>query len=371
MIELRGAAALSQLGPRLDALLADVEAPLTCRRPWLQAWVDAYRDAEPWVLAVESPDGSLAAVAALAVRRRGPLVRVTALGDGPSDETRLPARNAAAAEELAAGVAAGLRALRRPWDLRVEQLPPQCAVANALAQRLPLAVREDGDGLPRVDLDPGGDWRRHSSKNARQSERTARNKLAALGVGVDERWTTDPDEIERALPALLEVHRARDLALGRRPDHDDPRALAFYTSVVRVHARAGQVELLQLLLDGQLAAYTLGFRDGRSFAVWDARLSPDAAQFSAGRLANATALRQVMADSAYDVLDWMRGEEPYKLQSATRVDGTQRLRAWSSPAARLPDRVWTTVKDARRTSRVAARLAAAIGRPAPRETLRG
>jgi len=58
---------------------------------------------------------------------------------------------------------------------------------------------------------------------------------------------------------------------------------------------------------------------------------------SAGRLANPEALRHVVQDQQYDALDWMRGEEPYKLQSATEVVPTVVLRAWSTPVLRPTD----------------------------------
>lgn len=357
--------ALVRLGAGYDRLLDDVSAPVTCRRRWLQAWLEANPQVRPWVWSLPGPDGSCDAVAALCTVSRGPLLAIRAVGHGPSDQALLPARHAAAARELAAAVVEALTRLRRPWQLWLDQLPPDCPVALELAERLPHGALLPGDPLPRVEVAPGDDERRFLSKNARQSERTARNRIAAAGLELQERWVSDPDEIAALLPELLAVHRARDLALGRRPDHDDPRALAFYRLVVQRHAEQGEVELLTVRLDGRLAAYTLGLRDRRTLAVWDARLSPEHAAYSAGRLANAGALRRVLADPDFDALDWMRGEEPYKLSSATRIAPAVQLRAASSRLAQLPDVMIERARELRRSSPLAARLAAALGRPAP------
>lgn len=349
MTELTGRDALRQAGPRYDELVAD--EPVTCRRPWLQAWVDSYSDWEPWVVLVDG------AAAALARRKRGPVTQVCVLGTGPSDESRLPARGGAAAARLAEAVVAGLPAR---WSLRAEQLPPDCPVLAELVARCPVHVLAPGDGLPRVDLTD--DWRRHVSRNSRQADSRARRQLAEAGYDLTETRTADPAEIAAAMPEVRAVHRARDLAAGRRPDHDDPRAAAFHAAVVAAH----DVDLYLLRANGALAAYVLGVRDRRSLAVWDNRVNPDFQRFSAGRVANTAILREAVADPAYDVLDWMRGVETYKLSSATRVTPTVQLRAWSHGALRLPYAASTRARALRRQSPLAARAFSALGKPQPR-----
>ena len=53
---LRGPSVLADLGDELDDLLAATGAPIPARRPWLQAWVDAFTDHGPWAVVVRSPD---------------------------------------------------------------------------------------------------------------------------------------------------------------------------------------------------------------------------------------------------------------------------------------------------------------------------
>ena len=353
MKELTGRDALTRAGTRYDELVAG--EPVTCRRPWLQAWVDSYTDWDPWVVLVDG------APAALARRRKGPVTQVCVLGTGPSDESRLPAADPVAAASLANAILAGLPAR---WSLRAEQLPPDCPVLAELVARCPVHELRPGDGLPRVDLTD--DWRTHVSRNSRQADSKARRQLAEAGYDLTETRTTDPAEVAAAMPDVRAVHRARDLAMGRRPDHDDPREAAFHAAVVATH----DVDLYQLRANGTLAAYVLGFRDGRSLGVWDNRVNPDFQRFSAGRVANTAILKAAVDDPAYDVVDWMRGEEAYKLSSATRVTTTSQLRAWSSRTLRLPYDAAARGRALRSDNALAAKVFTALGKPPPRDQQR-
>ena len=347
-----GPAALS--APGLDGLVSDL--PFTARLRWLQAYADTHPQWEPWLVTVEE-DGRLQAAAPLARRRRGPLCSVVLLGHGPTDDARLPARTPAAVEALADGIVTGLDG---PWRLRLQQVPADDPVVAALQQRLPHARVEAGQGMPLVAVTER-DINRYLSKNTRKALAKIGNKLKASGLEPELQWHRAADDVVALLPELERVHRERDLALGRRPDHDDPHAAAFYREVIERHARAGEIDLLTLRLGGDLAAFVCGFRDGRALRSWDNRLAPRWAELSAGRIANTEALRHVVLGEEYDALDWMRGEEPYKLQSATAVVPTAVLTAWSSRSlmraddlavrgaavARSSPRLTTTVKRVR------------------------
>lgn len=333
-VQHRGLAGLDLIAPALDDLYAATGTPVTARTRWQQAWAQTHPGWDPWIVSVASGD-QLVASAALARARRGPLVRVVGLGHGTSDDARMPARDGAAAIALAGALQRALGELGRPWSLLVEQLPAECPVTASLVPRLPSARLSPGQGMPMVVVG-ARELGHYLSRNARQAETKARNRLAREGHTVTERWVRDPADVTAAIPRLAAVHRARDEQLGRVSDHTDQGRARFYEQVLTSHARAGEVEVLLLEIDGDLAAYVAAFRDGRALRVWDNRLSPAWAQMSAGRLANHTAIRHVVTGSDYDVLDWMRGEEPYKLSSATVVVPTQHVEAWSSRAARAP-----------------------------------
>lgn len=326
---LRGRSVFLELGSRFDDLAATRGAPVTARRRWLQAWIDAYPDWEPWLVVVE--DGAiLLGVAALARQRRWARVELALLGHGPSDEGRLLARTPSTATLLAEGIRAGLPTGTR-WRLRLEQLPVADPVAGALRGLLAPARIEPADGMPLVRITTR-EIAPYVSKNTRRAATKAGTRLRQQGLVPQWEWITDPGRAAAVLPELMAVHRERDRSLGRRADHDDPRAAAFYRRVVASHAAAGEIDLLTLRLRGELAAYALGFRDGRVLRMWDNRLSPRWNTVSAGRLTNTQALRHVITGADYDALDWMRGEEPWKLSSATEIVPTENLTAWSSPA---------------------------------------
>lgn len=343
--EVTGPSALADCGAAFDRLTAVCGSPVTSRRRWLQTWTDCYPDWIPWLLLVEDSD-HLVAAAPLARKRSGGVELVVGLGHGPTDDLRLPACDAAAAAALATAIATALR--RRPrWYLRVEQLPCPDPVVDALAALLPHVELRSGEGIPTVQIDER-DPQRYLSKNTRKALAKIANKLARDGLVPEMTWHQEPEEIHALLPELTAVHRARDEALGRRSDHADPRAAAFYEAVIVRHAEQGEVDLRTLRLRGELAAFLCGFADGPALRSWDNRLSPAWADYSAGRLANTEALVHAVTSDRYDELDWMQGEEPYKLQSATRVVPTTDLYAWSSPGIR---RAHAAVERARRAKR--------------------
>ncbi len=348
-----GRQALADCADDFDALCAVCQVPVTGRRPWLQTWIDCYPDWTPQVVCVYDGD-ELVAAAPLAIKRRGPLTHVTGLGHGPTDDLRLPTRDDAAAATLADAVAAVLREAGS-WFFHLDQVPPQEPAVQALLSRLALTELRPGEGMPSVKV-TSRDRFAYLSKNTRKALAKIANRLAAAELVQEVRWTRDADEVRALLPQLAAVHRARDEAAGRRSDHEDARAACFYEQVITRHADRGEVDLLTLRLRGELAAYVCAFRDGRALRSWDNRLSPQFADFSAGRLANTEALLHVVESEEYDELDWMQGEEPYKLQSATEVVPRVVLMGWSSTAVRRAHDGMERLRAAKRGSEPLTRL---------------
>lgn len=334
VMQSQGPDALSRHGQAFDQLADQAGAPVTARRRWLQAWIDAHHDWTPWLLTANGGQGLVGALP-LAFRKRGPLLDVVMLGHGPSDDARLLSTSSTGAAELANALRSHLAAFRW-WRVRLHQLPAEDPVVQALARSLPINETQADDGMPLVEM-AGISTQPVLSRNTRKALAKIRNRLKGRGLEPRYEWITDPEHIGRTLPEMMRVRRERDQALGRRPDHDDPVAAAFYREVIMRHAAADEVALLTLRLDGDLAAYLCAFRDGRTLRSWDNRLSPRWADLSAGRLVNTTALEFVAASPDYDALDWMRGLEPYKLQSATQVVPTEHFYAWSSPLLRRID----------------------------------
>jgi len=329
---LQGTAALDLLGGRFDDLVRAAGVPITARRVWLETWADTYRAHDPWIAVVDRPDGSLAGVAVLARRSRAGVFDITNLGRGQSDYACFPVADGAAGE-LADLIVAGLTSLPRPWRLRVEQLPADDPVARAVTARLPVAEIHAGDPNPYVELDPSRSAVEHMAPRVRRNLRTTDNRLRREGVTVEFAHVLEPVAIGAYLPEIETVWRARDRAVGRRSDADDRVGFAFFLAAVRRLSAVGELELSVLLLDGELAAFAVCFLDGPAYRVWVPRIAPRFGAYGPGHLLTRELLGRALELGCRE-LDWMRGEEPYKRQTATASRDHEHLMAWSSPALR-------------------------------------
>jgi CelD/BcsL family acetyltransferase involved in cellulose biosynthesis len=320
--------ALDTLGRALDDLHDATAAPVTARRPWLQAWSDCWAW-QPLVVAVTRGD-RLDAVAALALDQRPRGTRVVPIGDGPSDEVRLPARDAQSAAALADGVVAALDALRRPWRLTVRHLPAYDVVAQALTERLPHSTVVAGDVSPQLVPGDVRSVRGHVSRNHHHQTRRLHNRLQREGISVEVAHLQTPDEVAGVLPEVRQVCRARDLELGRRSRMDDPAAGPFFDRVVVDLAARGQVRLTLFRLDGVLAAYVLVLLDGGAARMWHTRMEPRWHDYGAGRLAQDEAVQAALS-AGCSLYDFMRGTEAYKWSLANSATRSWDLLACSGP----------------------------------------
>lgn len=310
-------------------LFAETRTPVCARATWLSTWIEAFGDQEPVAVVVDRGD-RLDALACLAVSRRGPLRTVRLAGAGPSDYGRLPARDAVAAAALADGIAGVLHGLRSPWRLHLDQLPVADPVVGALLAALPRAYTEDGQPCPQVvfgaDREPA-----QLTASGRRTLRKARDRLDRTGLAMTVDRTRDPEQVRRLLPDLIALHRDRDHSVGRRSDLDDPGRRAFYAAVASRLADSGQVEIFVLRLDGRLAAFSLGLRDGSVFRGWDGRICSDWPELSLGVLLRAELVTALLAEPGITAIDQCRGVLQHKMHGVTAVVPTLALRAESSP----------------------------------------
>jgi CelD/BcsL family acetyltransferase involved in cellulose biosynthesis len=326
---IRGHDALDLLGTPLDELHDVVAAPLTARRPWLQAWVDSYTDAEPVAFTVPGRDGRLDAAAVLVVRRRAGVHRVVAAGHGQSDAMVLPARGVAPAGALSRAVAGWLGDLPGPWSLALRHLVSAGEVTTALSEDLPYVRSVPGDVLPMLRADGDRSLRQYVSRNHHQQVQRLRNRMRREGVDAVVEHRRTAEEVLAVMPHLERVMRARDADVGRACALDDPGDAAFFRAVVEAHARRGVVHLTTLWLDGELGAYVLCFDDRGTFRMWNCRFDPRWSRFGVGKVAMDESVEHALSAGAR-VYDFMRGEEQYKDSYANdRVDLVD-LFAWSN-----------------------------------------
>jgi CelD/BcsL family acetyltransferase involved in cellulose biosynthesis len=331
---LAGPNVLQELGSALDDLHAATEAPITARRVWLQNWIGCHPDYEPWALAIESDQGRLEAAALLALRHGSRVLEIVALGHGPSDQARLPARDEAAAKALARLVAGRLRRLPGPWRLNLEQLPVDDAVAREIVRLSRSAATVPGDSSPRIRIGVDRTINRYVGRNTRGLVSNKSNRLRRAGFVPSFAQLTEHDEIVRVLPEMEWVRRQRDGMLLRISDLDDEHKACFWRSVVLAFALRDEAEVTTLRIDGELAAYCICFVDGSAYRYWDGRFAPKWSQFSPGALVLHAAVCRTIADESFDEFDWMRGEERFKAGASNDVVPAQHLLAWSSPAVR-------------------------------------
>jgi Acetyltransferase (GNAT) domain len=314
---------------QVDVLLQRTGAPVTAQWWWMRIWAATHPTWQPLAVLVGGGTGGLTAAALLARRHRGPVVEVVALGGAQSDYPWLPAVTPRDAEELAMGVRRALG--RRPWRLRIDDLPEGDSSLSALLRILPVARVIPGAGAPVVDLTTGpavADSLRHQ---ARKSVRQGRNRLRTDGCSVQTLSTSDPAQVTALLPRLEAVHRARDRAARGATDLDAPDNRAFWHAVLSEAARRGALEITVMSVNGVIAGYMIALLDGGVYRSWDNRLVEEFGRYGIGHLVRDEVFRRISSDDRWTQFDWMIGTEPYKLTTANRVVPTQRMQAWSSP----------------------------------------
>lgn len=336
---------LVEAGAALDDLLLRTQAPVTFRRPWLQTWADCFHDAR--ILGLFVTDGDrLRGAALLSTRPRLGWTDVVALGQGQSDQVRLPVDDPSIAPVLAAAVAEHLSRVRAPWRLVVQQLPRGDAVAAELTRLLPAAALVPGDSSPTIVFREGRDLTSYGSNHHRKAARALRRRLQRDGLQLQVEHLSSVDSISEVWPSLVATCRRRDRELGRSSQVDDSRGGPFFREVVLRHAARGELLVTTGSLNGSLAAYALCFRDGTAMRMWNTRFDPRFSAYGVGRLVRDEALKYALADPSIEEFDLMRGIEDYKLSTANEVVPAQHLVGWSSAALQQTAAVARTGKGA-------------------------
>ena len=279
--------------------------PATASPEWLLRALDLAPPASVW--AVHVRDGVEEAAVVLVDRVHDGGRRTELLAGGGGYAAAVAATGTGIADRL--GVVLGAEAVARGSVLHLAELPDEPRVhalaAGAGARLVASApvphVLRPQDGAPLV------------SAGMRKNLRKTHNRIAHDGVALEFEFTDDADSFAASLTDLEVAYRDRDEV------HGIPCALDTSSGRGSWHARLaalgdlGRRELAVLRLDGELAAYVVGVRDGERYGVFEGRFVTRWARYSPGRLIEHEVLQRAFADDAVQLVDWMTGVAPETL----------------------------------------------------------
>lgn len=307
---LEGRDAVSAHLQRFPDLHDRAGTPSTASGAWLRRALDVAPPAAVWVLHVEGGPGERAALVLVdRVHDEGCTTELLAGGGGHA--TSLPVATPELAARLGEALAVVLE--RRGSALHLAELPDDPRV-HALAA---------GAGADLLDSLPVPEVRRPAagehlvSGGVRKNLRKTSNRLARDGVEMEMTFSTGDADFEAVLPQLEAAYRDRDEAHGIACALDTSAGRATWRARLRALGDLGRRELAVLRLDGDLAAYVVGVREGGRYGVFEGRFVTRWARFSPGRLLEHEVLQRAFTDPDVEVLDWMTGVAPETLLAVT------------------------------------------------------
>ncbi|HZS36396.1 MAG TPA: GNAT family N-acetyltransferase [Polyangia bacterium] len=135
-----------------------------------------------------------------------------------------------------------------------------------------------------------------------------------------------PDDVERGLGVLFELHRQRWALEGGSDAIDGPRVETFHRAAGRALAELGWARVYVMHADGAPRAALYGFRHGDRFVFYQAGHEPAWRPRSVGTVLLGSVIRQCFTERIGE-FDFLRGSEPYKLKWANGARHTVSLRA--------------------------------------------
>lgn len=314
-VALRGADARRALTHEWDELAwANPRATVFQTSHWYAAWMEAVAEherAEPLVLCVPASGRMRAGLALQISRDPVPTLRPLSWPWADYHEGVGSPFDDEAVEELAAALGELLAAERCPLVLDdvvgggiLERVARRLGAAESMSSH---TAAVDLSNAARVAFILGR--REHLLKSRR---------LGRLGP-VACRHHVEPSEIERRMPAFVELHSRR---WGARPDavaaFDGAVIDAAFAAMVRRLAPRGLLLLTELTLSGRAVAMYFGFAYGRRYGGYRTAFDEELRRLSPGHLM----LREMVADFAaagFTELDLMRGAYAYKYDYADRA----------------------------------------------------
>ena len=347
IVRLVGLGAVQQYSRPLARLAERISAPAPLLWEALCAWCTPRPERELITLLVREGD-TVTGAAHLTRQLRYGVWRYAKAGS-PGEPFLLLAATADAAHRLAVAIQDELAASGRRWELRLADLPAGDSTATALAALLAPAQVELQQVTPQMFFSPEAGLNAYLTRNTRAAVAKARNRIARENRSLAVGWSHTPASVVAELDDVVRVRRSRDEQL-HRARHDEREEQTFRDTVTGL-ARAGHVRLLSVRIDGELAAFAVGFQTSGTLWVYANAVSPSFTHFSAGTIANAEVVRWAHAEPSIRVLNWGAGVQRYKLSGRTEITTTQVIRAWSSRRIK----VWSEIRAIARAALVGGR----------------
>jgi CelD/BcsL family acetyltransferase involved in cellulose biosynthesis len=314
------AASFQAMQPEWDALVLASPRPTPfLLHGWLAAWWTVYRPNLPMRCLTVRDDGRLVGALPLAVTRRGP-VRVAVIAGA-----RALGGDAIVAGADPHAVGAALTAVLQDEPLDVldfDGVARDAVVTTCLSgPRRLIEVM----AAPTMEMPDGWEpaYERTAGSSTRRTNRRRLKQLQEQGAVAFVQHAT-AEEVAGALEDAFRLHAIRWEGRGDTSEFGTTAGQTFHRAALAALAPGGYVRLLELRLDDTPIAFQLYFVVGGTVFTYRVAFDPAYARFSPGALTVVEALRQGGAEGATRV-EFLRGDEPYKLGLADRADILLRL----------------------------------------------
>jgi GNAT acetyltransferase-like protein len=311
----------------LDHLALRSGATTTARGTWLAATVRAVPDRDSWGVVVRDGDGTLRAAAVLLEGQGNGYTSVSLAGCAPGHRSAVLADGPASAALLGHALGEELVGHGRPMTMVLGPIDSGAPWLEDFAATIPGAEIDDVDPIPAVRRTESVDAADYLGASMRRTLRKAANRLQADGRRTTFGFTRDSAEIASMLPALMDVHRARNHGQGRFSELDDPVGRRIWNGRVVGLAADGTLEVSTLCIDDRLAAQVIALVEPTTYRVLEGFMVTEYARYAAGRVLEAAVLQRFLDEPALERLDWMTAVAPESLLAANELQPVSVVRA--------------------------------------------
>jgi CelD/BcsL family acetyltransferase involved in cellulose biosynthesis len=175
--------------------------------------------------------------------------------------------------------------------------------------------------------------------------------------------TTDPAEIARQFPELVELHRLRFVQRQERSMFAQPRVLAFHAKVLERLKSRPIARLLVIRNNGEAVAALYGFSAGNAFQFYQCGMHPEWKHKGVGQMMIGRAIEESIR-LGHAEFDFLRGGEAYKAQWTDEARSTVTFRLFDNRwKGRYAEAVWRASVVARKWKAALREKRAGLNKP--------